>query len=67
MAKKKKLDFNEMDVVELKRQLAERRDKLFRLRLTHAAAPLRNHRQIRDTRKDVARVITALRQKEVAS
>lgn len=68
MAKKKKiedLNFGELSEKELQSKLGESREKLFQLRFQNATAPLKNPREIRATRRDIARALTFLRQKGV--
>jgi large subunit ribosomal protein L29 len=71
MAKKKKAkekeNWAEMSPAELEARLREIREEQFRLRFTHAQSPLKNPMQLRDNRRDIARIHTWLRaKKEVA-
>ena len=64
MAKKKEdVNFGELSKDELRLKLQESRDKLFQLRFQNATAPLKNHREIRTTRRNIARAMTFLKQK----
>lgn len=64
MAKKKeKVNLAELSKDELRVQLRESKDKLFQLRFQNATAPLRNPREIRSVRRDIARALTFLKQK----
>jgi large subunit ribosomal protein L29 len=66
MAKKKdQIDFAELTPAEIRAKLAESRDKLFQLKFQNATAPLKNPREIRETRRAIARALTFLRQKGV--
>lgn len=70
MAKKKgreKLEFSEMTVPELQAKLAEVKESNFRMRFRHAGSPLKNPMLIRQSRRDIARLITWLKQKSGGS
>ena len=47
-------------------RLIETKDELFKLRFTHATGQLDNYDRLRQLRKDVARVNTELRAREIA-
>jgi large subunit ribosomal protein L29 len=47
--------------------LRELKSELFRLRFQHAINQLDNPQKIVETRKDIARVMTVLREKEIAA
>ena len=49
--------------VELQKILIESREKLRQLRFTSAVEKVRNVREVRKVRKDVARILTLLKQK----
>lgn len=67
MAKKAaKETLNELSLQELKARLRESQEKSFRLRFQHASNPLKNPMEIRTARREIAKVMTVLRQKEVA-
>lgn len=55
---------HEMTVQELQARLGEVRENHFRLQFRHASAPLKNPMQIREARREVARLKTILHQKE---
>ena len=61
-----KINLSELAVPELKVQLLETEQKLFKLRLSNAMAPLKNGVQIRNIRRQRARILTWIKQKEVA-
>jgi large subunit ribosomal protein L29 len=66
MAKKKeKIDYRELSEPELQTQLVENREKLFQLRFQGATAPLKNPHMISATRREIARLLTVLKQKGV--
>jgi len=56
----------EFDTEELERQLGETRRELFNLRFQLATGQLDNFSRIRQVRKDVARMMTELRAREIA-
>ena len=60
----KKKEIQDLAVEELRHQETELRDEIFRLRMKRSASSLDNHMLIRNRRKDLARIITFLRQKE---
>lgn len=47
---------------ELKKDLVERRNKLAKMRFDISAKQVKNHRDIRITKKDIARILTLIRQ-----
>ncbi len=59
-------DIAEFDTEELERQLNETRRELFNLRFQLATGQLDNFSRIRHVRKDVARMMTELRIREIA-
>jgi large subunit ribosomal protein L29 len=56
----------EMGVEELKNKQTELQEQLFRLRVQKSLGQLDNTLKIRETRRDVARDTTILKQKQVA-
>jgi len=66
----KKIDFNkglkEMSAADLKARIQEDELRLKKLEFAHAISPLENPMSIRDLRKDVARLKTEFRSKELA-
>ena len=59
----KKKEIQDLAVEELRHKETELRDEIFRLRMKRSASSLDNHMLIRNRRKDLARIITFLRQK----
>ena len=55
-----------MSVADLKAKIQEDEMRLKKLEFAHAISPLENPMSIRDLRKDVARLKTELRKKELA-
>ena len=51
---------------ELLSQLGERREELFNLRFQNAIGQLKNTSRIKDVRKTIARVLTIVREKQMA-
>jgi large subunit ribosomal protein L29 len=52
---------------ELVDRLAEEKDRLFKLRFQLATGQLENSARIRATKKDIARLLTELRAREIAA
>ena len=57
--------FHEMKTEELTTELKELRDKLFKLRFSHATGQLGNPKELTLCRKDIARVKTILKEREL--
>ena len=57
-------ELREMTVAELEAKFKELKSELFNLRFQHAINQLDNPHKIVDVKKDIARVMTVLRQKE---
>jgi large subunit ribosomal protein L29 len=60
-------ELREMTREEILRKVAELRDEQFKLRLRRSAEELPNPLRLRLLRRDVARCLTVLRAKEIAS
>lgn len=56
----------ELTAVELKKREAELRDELFRLRFQHHTGQLASPIKLRTTRRELARVLTRIRELELA-
>ena len=69
MAKKAaKESWKDMSVQELEARLRESQEKSFKLKFQHAANPLKNPMEIRTARRQIAKILTFLREKaKVAS
>ena len=52
---------------EVREQLAHAKDALFKLRFQRAVGQLENHTSIKKTKRDVARVMTEIRAREIAA
>ena len=48
-------------------KLAESKDELFKLRFQHATGQLDNYKRIGELRRDVAKIETLLREREIAA
>ena len=56
-------EMQSMSVEELSKKLADLKEELFNLRFQHASNQLDNPHRIDDVKKDIARVMTVMRQK----
>jgi len=59
-------EYRELSPEELKRRLAELRDEMLKLRLRAGTEQLPNPLRLRTLRRDIARGMTILREKEAA-
>ena len=59
-------ELREMSSEELENKLKELKNELFNLRFQHAINQLDNPHRISDVKKDIARVMTVLREKKDA-
>ena len=59
--------FRELDDASLVRTLAETKEELFNLRFQHVTGQLDNSARLTDVRRDVARINTELRAREIAA
>lgn len=57
-------EVRELDVAQLESRLADTRRELFNLRFQHATGQLENTGQIKEVRKNIARILTVLNQKQ---
>ena len=57
-------EVRELDVTQLEDRLAVTRRELFNLRFQHATGQLENTGQIKEVRKNIARILTVLNQKQ---
>ena len=60
-------ELKNLSVLELNDQLKELKEELFNLRFQHATNQLTNPVRINLVKKDIARVKTAIREKEIAA
>ena len=59
-------ELRELTVAELEAKFKELKSELFHLRFQHAINQLDNPHKIVETKKDIARIMTAIREKELA-
>jgi large subunit ribosomal protein L29 len=57
-------EMKNMSDVELSAKLGELQDKIFRLKFRHSTAPVKNPLEIREIRRDIARVETLIAQRK---
>jgi large subunit ribosomal protein L29 len=55
----------DLDADELAAKLAEAKEELFNLRFQNVTGQLDNPHRLREVRKDIARVLTVMRQREL--
>jgi len=67
MARKQAAELRDLPDAALVERLAETKDELFKLRFTAATGQLDNHGRLRQLRREVARVNTELRAREIAA
>lgn len=60
-------ELREMDIDELETRLAEQKQTLFNLRFQNVTGQLDNSSRLGEVKKDVARIRTLLRQREIAA
>ncbi|HRH39467.1 MAG TPA: 50S ribosomal protein L29 [Flavobacteriales bacterium] len=65
--KKKGLELNDLTVQELQDKLKDERNSLTKLRFNHTVSPVENPMQLRSKRKEVARILTELRKRELSA
>jgi large subunit ribosomal protein L29 len=65
--KKKGLELKDLTDQELRDKLQEERGNLTKLRFNHAVSPVESPALLRTKRKDVARILTELRKRELAN
>lgn len=67
MADLKKEDLNSLSIDDLKQRLTDDSDRLQKLRFNHAVNPLDNPTQLRFLRREIARLKTEMRRRELAA
>ncbi len=60
-------ELRDLDDVELETRLAEAKQELFNLRFALVTGQLDNSARVRDVRRDIARLKTLLREREIAA
>ena len=61
----KKDSVRELSLADLNDRLDQARTQLVKMKMNHAVSPLDNPNLIRATRKDIARILTELRRREI--
>lgn len=61
----KAAELRDLDDGELLRRLGEFQEELFNLRFQYATRQLTNHARFRDVRRDIARIQTVVREREL--
>ena len=61
----KPAEFRDLPVDEIERKLTETKEELFNLRFQNATGQLDNYKRLGQLRKDVARIKTILREREL--
>ena len=65
--KTKGTDLKDLTLVELQDKLQDSRGTLNKLRFNHAVSPIDSPMQLRSKKKEVARILTELRKREIAN
>ncbi|WP_319761380.1 50S ribosomal protein L29 [Maridesulfovibrio sp.] len=60
-------ELRELDNAALNEKLVEARQELFNLRFQHATAQLENTQRLSDVKKDIAKILTVQREKELGA
>lgn len=63
----KKENFSALSADELRSRLSEEKARLDKIKFAHAVTPLTNPMELRETRRNIARLNTELRKKELAT
>jgi large subunit ribosomal protein L29 len=58
------VEVRELDVSEIEKRIADTRRELFNLRFQHATGQLENTGQLKEVRRNIARLLTVLNQKQ---
>ncbi|MBP3089221.1 50S ribosomal protein L29 [Corynebacterium sp. sy017] len=58
-------ELRELNTEELKTRLAEAKEELFNLRFQAATGQLTNNRRLRTVKRDIARIFTVIREREL--
>jgi large subunit ribosomal protein L29 len=59
-------DIRDLPLDDIERQLVETRQELFNLRFQNATGELDNYMRLKELRRDVARILTIIRERELA-
>jgi len=66
MKKKIWQEWKNLSIAELQNQLAETKQKLFELKFRHRVSPVKNPLEIRNLRRNIARLLTLIKEKKGA-
>jgi large subunit ribosomal protein L29 len=66
VAKLKVAELRDLSVDEINERLTETKEELFNLRFQNATGQLDNYKRLRELKRDVARIKTVLRERELA-
>ncbi|MCB0516158.1 MAG: 50S ribosomal protein L29 [Chitinophagales bacterium] len=66
MAKKVKTNFSEFTTPDLLERLGEEKERIQKLRFNHVVSQIENPHQIKQIRRDIARIYTELRAREIS-
>ncbi|MFA5777155.1 MAG: 50S ribosomal protein L29 [Parcubacteria group bacterium] len=64
MAEKNKVKFEEISKGEIEKFLEDGQTRITKLRFDISSKQIKNHREYRNTKRDIARAMTALKSKE---
>jgi large subunit ribosomal protein L29 len=64
---KRNTELRELDLPALVNELAEAKDRAFKLRFQSAVGQLENNAELRKARREIARLNTFIRQREIAA
>jgi len=66
MARQKLAEIRELPLEDVQQRLAETKEELFNLRFQNATGQLDNYKRLRDLKRDIARIKTLLRERELS-
>ena len=66
MARQKVAEIRDLPEDEIRQRLAETKEELFNLRFQNATGQLDNYKRLQDLKRDVARIKTILRERELS-
>lgn len=61
----KAAEIREMSIAQIEEKIAADKASLYQMELAHTVSPIENPMKIRQARKDIARLLTILRQKQL--
>ena len=66
MAKEKKIQVKDLSTQEIQDRIKEEKDRYQKLKFNHVVTPVENPMVMRHARKDIARLFTELRKRQLA-